>query len=67
MRKIFFKECLKRMNSVASEEHGSYTHLTNEERIIIEVLYTAGFKQNFIAIFLGRSRSTIGRELGKNV
>lgn len=67
MRKIFFRECLKRMDSKDSEGNDSYTHLTNEERIMIEILYTAGFKQNFIAIFLGRSRSTIGRELGKNV
>ena len=31
----------------------------------LKILYTAGFKKNFIAIFLGRARSTIGIELGK--
>lgn len=67
MRRIFFQECLKRMSNKHSEENGSYTHLTNEERVTIEILYTAGFTQNFIAMFLGRSRSTIGRELERNV
>ena len=67
MRRIFFQECLKRMNNKHSEENGSYSHLSNEERVTIEILYTAGFTQNFIAMFLGRNRSTIGRELEKNV
>lgn len=67
MRKIFFQECLKCIDIKLFKKNGSYTHLTSDERVTIEILYTAGFSKNFIAMFLGRNRSTIGRELGKNV
>lgn len=67
MRNIFYQECLKLANSKQLERKGSYTHLTIEERTTMEILYTAGFKKNFMSLFLGRHRSTIGRELEKNV
>lgn len=66
-RNIFYQECVKRVNSNAKENKGEYTQLKQEERITIEILYTAGFNGNFISIFLNRTRSTISRELGKNV
>lgn len=67
MRNIFYKECVKRVNSKKKEKKGKYNQLTKEERVTIEILYTAGFCGNFIAIFLNRARSTIKRELEKNV
>lgn len=67
MRNIFYQECVKRVNSKEKEEKGKYNQLTKEERVTIEILYTAGFCGNFISIFLNRARSTITRELGKNV
>lgn len=44
----------------------NYTHLTREERYQIYVLKKAGHKQYEIAQLLGRSRSTISRELARN-
>ena len=44
----------------------NYTHLTREERYQIYALYKAGQKQCKIASVLGRSRSTISRELARN-
>ena len=44
----------------------AYTHLTQEERYKISSLMEAGFSQNTIAERLGRSASTISRELGRN-
>lgn len=67
MRNIFYQECLKLANSNRLKNKETYTHLTVEERTTIEILYTAGFNKNFMSLFLGRHRSTIGRELGKNV
>lgn len=67
MRNIFYQECLKLANSKRLEKKGNYTHLTIEERTTMEILYIAGFKKNFMALFLGRHRSTIGRELERNV
>lgn len=67
MRNIFYQACVKRVNSKPKEKKGKYTQLTLEERVTIEILYTAGFCGNFISIFLKRSRSTIQRELVKNV
>lgn len=67
MRTLFYQECIKRVSSKKIEQNGKYNHLSKNERIAIEILYTAGFNKNFIAIFLNRSRSTITRELEKNV
>jgi len=43
-----------------------YNHLTQEERYSIERMRKAGYKQNEIAACLGRSESTISRELRRN-
>lgn len=67
MRNIFYAECVKRANSNNSSTSKIYKHLSQAERITIEILYTAGFKKNFISIFINRNRSTVGRELEKNV
>lgn len=67
MRNIFYQECVKRINSKKNDKKGKYNQLTKEERVTIEILYTAGFCGNFISIFLNRERSTIKRELEKNV
>ncbi len=44
----------------------NYTHLTTEERYQIESLLREGFSQNKIARRLGRSASTLSRELKRN-
>jgi len=44
----------------------SYTHLTKEERYQIERLRSENFSQNEIAKRLGRSPSTLSRELKRN-
>lgn len=44
----------------------NYTHLTQEERYQIYVLMKAGHQKQQIATLLGRSPSTIGRELRRN-
>lgn len=67
MRNIFYQECVKRTERVRKEIKGNYDRLKKEDRVSIEILYTAGFCKNFIATFLNRARSTISRELGKNV
>lgn len=67
MRNIFHQECVKRASSKENKADHKYTHLTLSERVTIEILYTAGFNKNFIALFLNRDRSTVGRELDKNV
>jgi transposase, IS30 family len=43
-----------------------YNHLTEEERYQIDNLQREGFKQTEIARKLGRSRSTLSRELRRN-
>lgn len=60
--KIFFAECLKKINGQKSIKG---KHLTEEERITIEVLFTAGIPNTIIAMFVGKNRSTIGREIKK--
>lgn len=67
MRNIFYQECVKGVNSRKIEINGKYKQLSKKERTTIEILYTAGFCENFIARFLNRERSTINRELSKNV
>jgi len=44
-----------------------YTHLTNEERYQLFILEKAGHPLDFIAVQLGRHRSTIYRELHRNI
>ena len=66
MRKIFYQECLKKIERDEVCTEGEFKHLTFEERISIEILHTAGFKNSFIADFIGKHRSSIGRELEKN-
>jgi IS30 family transposase len=43
-----------------------YSHLSHEERFVIEVMYHGGTAVRDIAEFLGRSPNTIARELKKN-
>ena len=45
----------------------SQLHLTHEDRIRLATLKRAGFNQTEIAIELGKHRSTISRELNRNV
>jgi len=44
----------------------AYTQLTREERYQIYVLKQAGHNQSEIAVMLGRHKSTISREVGRN-
>lgn len=67
MRSIFYQECLKKTARLKEEPKVKYSRLSKGERVTIEILYSAGFCRNFISIFLNRQRSTISRELGKNV
>lgn len=67
MRKVFYQECLKKIERKEEEIEGKFKHLTPEERISIEVLHTAGFNNAFIGAFVGKHRSSIGREIDKNV
>ena len=66
MRKIFYLECLKKIERNEMPLEGEHKHITFEERISIEILHTAGFKNSFIATFIGKHRSSIGREIEKN-
>ena len=66
MRKIFYQECLKKIERNEEEKTGKFKHLTMEERISIEILHTAGFKDSFIATFIRKNRSSIKREIDKN-
>lgn len=66
MRKIFYQECLKKIERNEDIIQCKFKHLTFEERISIEILHTAGFKNSFIAAFIGKHRSNIGREIEKN-
>lgn len=67
MRKIFYQECLKKIERKEKTTNGKFKHLTIEERISIEILHTAGFRDSFIAVFIGKNRSSIKREIDKNV
>ena len=67
MRKVFYQECLKKIERREDEIEGNFRHLTKEDRISIEILHTAGFKNSFIGAFVGKHRSSIGREIDKNV
>lgn len=65
MRKVFYQECLKKIERT-KEKIGKFKHLTLEDRISIEVLYTAEFNNVFIGAFVGKERSSIKREIDKN-
>ena len=67
MRKIFYQECLKKIERDQEEKIGKIKHLTLEDRISIEILHTAGFNNAFIGAFIGKNRSSIKREIDKNV
>ena len=45
---------------------GNYKQLSIEERSVIQTQLTLGFKPSWIAVELGRSVSTIIRELRRN-
>ena len=49
MRKIFYQECLKKIERNKTQIDGKFKHLSFEERISLEILHTAGFKNSFIA------------------
>lgn len=65
MANVVYRQCLKRIDSDIKDVSGM--HLNYEERIIIETMFMAGISNNFISIFLGKHRSSIGREINKNV
>ena len=67
MRKIFYQECLKKIEREEEKPEGEFRHLTKEERISIEILHTSGFSNSFIGAFVGKHRSSIGREIEKNI
>ena len=66
MRKIFYQECLKKIERDEEGIKGEFKHLTREDRISIEILHTAGFNNAFIGVFVGKNRSSIKREIDKN-
>ena len=66
MRKVFYQECLKKIERNEEEQEGKFKHLTPEDRISIEILHTAGFNNSFIGAFVGKDRSSIKREIDKN-
>lgn len=66
MRKIFYQECLKKIERNEEEIVGKFKHLTREDRISIEILHTAGFNNAFIGAFIGKNRSSIKREIDNN-
>lgn len=67
MRKVFYQECLKKLERNKEEETGKFRHLTKGDRISIEILHTAGFNNSFIGAFVDKNRSSIKREIDKNV
>lgn len=66
MRKVFYQECLKKIERNEEKQNGKFKHLTQEDRISIEILHTAGFNNSFIGAFVGKDRSSIKREIDKN-
>ena len=57
MRKIFYQECLKKIERKEEIRKGKFKHLTPEDRISIEILHTAGFSNAFIGAFVDKNRS----------
>ena len=66
MRKVFYQECLKKIERKEETPTGMFKHLTPEDRISIEILHTAGFNNAFIGAFVDKNRSSIKREIDKN-
>ena len=66
MRKVFYQECLKKIERKEETTEGKFKHLTSEDRISIEILHTAGFNKAFIGAFVDKNRSSIKREIDKN-
>ena len=66
MRMVFYQECLKRMERKEETVGEKFKHLNMEDRISVEILHTAGFKDSFIGTFVGKNRSSIKREIDKN-
>ena len=66
MRKVFYQECLKKIERNKEEIQRKCKHLTLEDRISIEILHTAGFNNAFIGAFVGKDRANIKREIDKN-
>lgn len=66
MRKVFYQECLKKIERNEEKTTGKFKHLTSKDRISIEILHTAGFDNEFIGTFVGKHRSSIKREIDKN-
>ena len=66
MRKVFYQECLKKIEREEETTGGKFKHLTLEDRISIEILHTAGFSNAFIGAFVDKNRSNIKREIDKN-
>ncbi len=67
MRKVFYQECLKKIERNEEKQEGKFKHLIKEDRISIEILHTAGFNNSFIGAFVDKNRSSIKREIDKNV
>ena len=66
MRKVFYQECLKKIEREEETTRVKFRHLTSEDRISIEILHTAGFSNAFIGAFVDKNRSNIKREIDKN-
>ena len=67
MRKIFYNECVKKIEDEKIEQKGKFKRLTSKDRISIEILHTAGFNNAIIGMFIGKNRSNIKREIDKNM
>ena len=66
MRKMFYQECLKKIEKNEEETAGKFKHLKPEDKISIEILNTAGYNNSFIGAFTRKYRSSIKREIDKN-
>ena len=67
MRKIFYQECVKKIEDKLEQQKGKFKQLTAKDRISIEILHTAGFNNAIIGMFIGKNRSNIKREIDKNM
>ena len=63
MRDVLYNYCINKLNNNCRKQ-GS--HITYEERLIIEVFHMLNFRKAFISKFLGVNRSTITREINLN-
>lgn len=67
MRKVFYLECLRKIDNEDNAPEGGYKRLTDVDRVSIQILLTAGFNYSFMGFFLNKNRSTIKREVDKNI